>query len=64
MPADFNAPHIDYAGLSPVLALTVGVCVVLLTAVIPAAAADRSRPDPADPGGDRRPADLAMERPD
>ncbi len=35
MPADFNAPHIDYGGLSPVLALTVGVCVVLLTAVIP-----------------------------
>jgi NADH-quinone oxidoreductase subunit N len=29
----FNAPHIDYAGLSPVLALTVGACVVLLTAV-------------------------------
>jgi NADH-quinone oxidoreductase subunit N len=29
----FNAPHIDYAGLSPVIALTVGVCVVLLTAV-------------------------------
>ncbi|HWB69184.1 MAG TPA: NADH-quinone oxidoreductase subunit N [Solirubrobacterales bacterium] len=29
----FNAPHIDYAGLSPVLALTAGVCVVLLTAV-------------------------------
>ncbi len=30
---DFNAPHIDYAALSPVIALTVGVCVVLLTAV-------------------------------
>ena len=29
----FHAPHIDYAGLSPVIALTVGVCVVLLTAV-------------------------------
>ncbi|HXR31969.1 MAG TPA: NADH-quinone oxidoreductase subunit N [Solirubrobacterales bacterium] len=29
----FNAPHIDYAALSPVLALTVGLCVVLLTAV-------------------------------
>jgi NADH-quinone oxidoreductase subunit N len=29
----FHAPHIDYAGLSPVIALTVGVCIVLLTAV-------------------------------
>jgi NADH-quinone oxidoreductase subunit N len=27
---DFNAPDIDYAGLSPVIALTVGLCVVLL----------------------------------
>jgi NADH-quinone oxidoreductase subunit N len=26
----FHAPHIDYAGLSPVLALTTGLCVVLL----------------------------------
>ena len=30
---NFNAPNIDYAALSPVLALTVGLCVVLLTAV-------------------------------
>jgi NADH-quinone oxidoreductase subunit N len=29
----FNAPHIDYAALSPVLALTVGLCVVLLSGV-------------------------------
>jgi NADH-quinone oxidoreductase subunit N len=29
----FNAPDIDYAGLSPVIALTAAVCVVLLTAV-------------------------------
>jgi len=29
----FHAPHIDYAALSPVLALTVGLCVVLLSAV-------------------------------
>jgi len=29
----FQAPHIDYAALSPVLALTAGLCVVLLTAV-------------------------------
>ncbi len=33
MPVSFDAPHIDYAGLSPVIALTTGVCVVLLTAV-------------------------------
>jgi NADH-quinone oxidoreductase subunit N len=30
---NFNAPHIDYAALSPVLALTAGVCVVLLSGV-------------------------------
>ena len=30
---NFNAPEIDYAALSPVLALTAGLCVVLLTAV-------------------------------
>jgi NADH-quinone oxidoreductase subunit N len=30
---NFVAPEIDYAGLSPVLALTVSVCVVLLSAV-------------------------------
>ena len=62
---DFNAPHIDYAGLSPVIALTVGLCVVLLSARLQAAAA---RPRPAltllDPGGDRRAADLAVGRPD
>jgi NADH-quinone oxidoreductase subunit N len=30
----FEAPAIDYGGLSPVIALTVGVCVVLLSAVV------------------------------
>ena len=30
---NFHAPHIDYAGLSPVIALTAGLCIVLLTAV-------------------------------
>jgi NADH-quinone oxidoreductase subunit N len=30
---NFNAPHIDYAALSPVLALTAGLCVVLLSGV-------------------------------
>ncbi len=30
---NFDAPHIDYAAFSPVLALTAGLCVVLLTAV-------------------------------
>jgi NADH-quinone oxidoreductase subunit N len=29
----FNAPDIDYAGLSPVIALTASICVVLLTSV-------------------------------
>jgi NADH-quinone oxidoreductase subunit N len=27
---NFHAPHIDYAGLSPIIALTAGICVVLL----------------------------------
>jgi NADH-quinone oxidoreductase subunit N len=30
---NFNEPHIDYAGISPLIALTAGVCVVLLSAV-------------------------------
>jgi NADH-quinone oxidoreductase subunit N len=30
---NFNQPHIDYAGISPLIALTVGICVVLLSAV-------------------------------
>jgi NADH-quinone oxidoreductase subunit N len=30
---NFHAPHLDYAGLSPVIALTAGICAVLLTAV-------------------------------
>ncbi|HEY3435018.1 MAG TPA: hypothetical protein VGK41_05140, partial [Solirubrobacterales bacterium] len=29
----FNEPTIDYAGISPLIALTVGLCVVLLSAV-------------------------------
>ncbi|MDX6590684.1 MAG: NADH-quinone oxidoreductase subunit [Solirubrobacterales bacterium] len=29
----FNEPHIDYAGISPIIALTVGLCVVLLSGV-------------------------------
>ena len=32
---NFNAPHIDYSGLSPVIALTAGICVVLLVGLIP-----------------------------
>ena len=31
---NYHAPHIDYAALSPVIALTVGLCVVLLSAVV------------------------------
>ncbi len=30
---NFHAPHIDYAGISPVIALTVGMIVVLMTSV-------------------------------
>jgi NADH-quinone oxidoreductase subunit N len=35
MIAAFDAPTLDYAGLSPLIALTVGLCVVLLSAVSP-----------------------------
>ena len=31
---DFNAPHIDYAGLSPVIALTGGLVAILIVAVL------------------------------
>jgi NADH-quinone oxidoreductase subunit N len=31
----FNAPDMDYAGLSPIIALTAGLCVVLLVGLIP-----------------------------
>jgi NADH-quinone oxidoreductase subunit N len=30
----FNAPDIDYAGLSPVIALTAGICIVLLLGLV------------------------------
>ncbi|HSF01714.1 MAG TPA: NADH-quinone oxidoreductase subunit N [Solirubrobacterales bacterium] len=30
----FTAPEVDYAGLSPVIALTVGICVVLLAGLV------------------------------
>ena len=33
---NFNAPEIDYAALSPVIALTAGICVVLLAGVFDA----------------------------
>jgi NADH-quinone oxidoreductase subunit N len=33
----FNAPHIDYAGLSPVIALTTGLVVVLMVGLVPRA---------------------------
>jgi len=32
---DFNAPEIDYAGISPIIALTTGLCVVLLAGLLP-----------------------------
>ncbi|MGE5858099.1 MAG: NADH-quinone oxidoreductase subunit N [Solirubrobacterales bacterium] len=31
----FDAPHVDYAGLSPVIALTAGLCIVLLVGLLP-----------------------------
>ncbi len=31
---NFNEPHIDYAGIAPIIALTVGLIVVLMTSVI------------------------------
>jgi NADH-quinone oxidoreductase subunit N len=31
----FNAPHIDYSGLSPVIALTAGLVIVLMVGLIP-----------------------------
>ena len=31
----FNAPHVDYAGLSPVIALTAGMVLVLMVGLIP-----------------------------
>jgi NADH-quinone oxidoreductase subunit N len=31
---NFHEPHIDYAGISPLIALTVGLCLVLLSAVL------------------------------
>ena len=33
----FTAPHIDYAGLSPVIALTAGICAVVVAAVFTSA---------------------------
>ena len=33
---ELNAPHIDYAGLSPLIALTAGTCVTLLRGPVPA----------------------------
>ena len=32
---NFNAPHIDYSGLSPVIALTAGIVVVLMVGLLP-----------------------------
>jgi len=34
VPVTFQAPHIDYAGLSPVIALTAGICVVLIGGLV------------------------------
>ena len=60
---NFHAPEIDYAALSPIIALTVAVCVVLIVGGDQAAAAQRARADPDRPGDHRRAADLELERP-
>ena len=31
---NFNAPDIDYAGISPIIALTAGICAVLVGGVL------------------------------
>ena len=54
-----STPHIDYAGLSPIIALTAGICVVLLTARFGRCKRPPRR-SPADAGDDRRAADLAV----
>ena len=46
---NFNAPDIDYAALSPVIALTVGLCVVLLTGVFKPLRRERAGADAARP---------------
>ena len=32
---ELNAPHIDYAGISPLIALTAGTCLTLLAGLLP-----------------------------
>ena len=49
--AAFHAPHIDYAGLSPVIALTAGICVVLLAGVFEPLRRATPGADPARPRG-------------
>ena len=59
---NFHEPVIDYAGISPIIALTVGLCVVLLSAVFKPLQRGGAGADPADPGQHRRAADLAVGR--
>ena len=42
-PVSFAAPEIDYAALSPIIALTAGICVVLLSGVSPLRRSARRR---------------------
>ena len=51
---NFHAPHIDYGALSPVLALTVGLCVVLLSGVFKPLKRSCARADPGDAWQPRR----------
>ena len=55
----FDAPHIDYAGISPIIALTVGIVVVLMAAIFRPLRRSAPALTLADAGGDGRAADLA-----
>ena len=59
---NFNAPHIDYAGISPMIALTVGLCRRPAERRLQAAEAGGAGADAAHPGDHRRAADLAVGR--
>ena len=57
---NFNAPHVDYAGLSPVIALTAGLCIVLIAGLFLRSRLGERRAHDRRPGRDGRPLDLAM----
>ena len=57
---NFNAPHVDYAGLSPVIALTRGIVVVLMAGLLPRSAGSTAGLTIAGARRHRRPLDLAV----